>query len=122
MGLAGLTVNEGPHGFTEISYAYASSFTNNGQSFASLNVNSPFYNVSTAIAMMVGRFGLAIPALALAGLFAGQRRRPATLGTLPTDTFSFGVLLVGTALIVGGLSYFAVLALGPIVEHFMMIA
>jgi K+-transporting ATPase ATPase A chain len=65
-------------------------------------------------------FMLAIPALALAGLFAGQRRQPATLGTLPT-AFSFGVLLVGTAVVVGGLSYFAALALGPIVEHFMMI-
>jgi K+-transporting ATPase ATPase A chain len=119
-GLAGLTVNGGPHGFTAIFYAYASSFTNNGQNFASLNANAPFYYVTTAMAMMVGRFGLAIPALALAGLFARQRRRPVTLGTLPTDTFSFGVLLVGTAVVVGGLSYFAALALGPIVEHFMM--
>jgi potassium-transporting ATPase potassium-binding subunit len=119
-GLSGLTVNQGPHGFTSIFYAYASSFANNGQNFASLNANAPFYNLSTAIAMMVGRFGLAIPALALAGLFARQRRRPATVGTLPTDTFSFGVLLVGTAVVVGGLSYFAALALGPIVEHFMM--
>jgi K+-transporting ATPase ATPase A chain len=121
-GLAGLTVNGGPHGFTAILYAYASSFTNNGQNFASLNANAPFYNVSTAIAMMIGRFGLAITALALAGLFIRQRRRPATLGTLPTDTFSFGVLLVGTAIIVGGLSYFSTLALGPIVEHFIMTA
>ncbi|HXU38791.1 MAG TPA: potassium-transporting ATPase subunit KdpA [Blastocatellia bacterium] len=119
-GLAGLTVNGGPHGFTEIFYAYASSFCNNGQSFAGLSANAAFYNVTTAIAMMIGRFGLAIPALALAGLFAAQRRRPMTLGTLPTDTFSFGVLLVGTAVIVGGLSYFAALALGPIVEHLMM--
>lgn len=119
-GLAGLTVNGGPHGFTEIFYAYASSFTNNGQTFASLNANTPFYNVTTALAMMVGRFGLAIPALALAGLFARQRRRPMTLGTLPTDTLSFGVLVIGTAVVVGGLSYFAALALGPIVEHFMM--
>jgi K+-transporting ATPase ATPase A chain len=120
-GLAGLTVNGGPHGFTEIFYAYASSFTNNGQNFASLNANAPFYNISTAIAMMAGRFGLAIPALALAGLFAAQGRRPATLGTLPTDTVSFGVLLVGTAIIVGALSYFTALALGPIVEHFIMV-
>lgn len=119
-GLAGLTVNGGPHGFTEIFYAYASSFTNNGQNFAGLNANAPFYNVTTAIAMMIGRFGLAIPALALAGLFARQRRRPMTLGTLPTDTLSFGVLLVGTALIVGALSYFAALALGPIAEQLML--
>jgi potassium-transporting ATPase potassium-binding subunit len=121
LGLAGLTVNGGPHGFSEIFFAYASSFTNNGQNFASLNANAPFYNVSTAMAMMAGRFGLAIPALALAGLFAAQGRRPTTLGTLPTDTASFGILLVGTAIIVGGLSYFAALALGPIVEHFIMI-
>ena len=72
--------------------------------------------------MMAGRFGHAVPALALAGLFARQRRRPVTAGTLPTDGFSFGVLLVGTALIVGGLSYFAALALGPILEHFILIS
>jgi K+-transporting ATPase ATPase A chain len=72
--------------------------------------------------MMAGRFALAIPALALAGLFAVQRRRPATVGTLPTDTFSFAVLLVGTALIVGGLSYYAALALGPLIEHLMIFA
>lgn len=121
-GLAGLTINGGPHGLTEILYAYGSSFTNNGQSFASLNGNSPFYNATTAVAMMVGRFGLAIPALALAGRFAAQGRRPATLGTLPTDTISFAVLVVGTAVIVGGLSYFAALALGPIVEHLIMVS
>jgi K+-transporting ATPase ATPase A chain len=71
---------------------------------------------------MAGRFAHAIPALALAGLFAAQRRRPVTAGTLPTDTLSFGVLLVGTAVIVGGLSYFAALALGPIIEHFILIS
>jgi K+-transporting ATPase ATPase A chain len=76
--------------------------------------------VTTAIAMMLGRFGLAIPALALAGSFAIQQRRPTTLGTLPAYTFTFGVLVVGTALIVGGLSYFPALALGPIIEHLMM--
>src|SRR5262249_39093893 len=103
MGLAGLTTNGGPHGFTQIFYAYASCITNNGQSFAGLNANSPFYNVTTGIAMMVGRFGLAIPALALAGLFAEQRRRPVTIGTLPTDGLSFAVLVVATAVIVGGL-------------------
>jgi K+-transporting ATPase ATPase A chain len=119
-GLAGLTTNSGPHGFTEILYAYASSFTNNGQNFAGLSSNSPFYNVTTAIAMMAGRFGLAIPALALAGLFAAQRRRPVTPGTLPTDSASFVFLLIGAALIVGALSYYCALALGPIIEHFLM--
>ena len=76
-----------------------------------------FYNTTTAVAMMLGRFALAVPALALAGLFADQKRRPVTLGTLPTDSVAFGVLLVSTAVIVGGLSYFPVLALGPVLEH-----
>ena len=119
-GLAGLSTNEGAHGFTEILYAYASSFANNGQNFAGLNANSIFYNITTALAMMIGRFGLAIPALALAGSFALQQRRPATLGTLPAYTFTFGVLVVGAALIVGGLSYFPALALAPIIEHLLM--
>jgi len=119
-GLAGLTTNGGPHGFTEIFYTYTSCLANNGQTFAGLSANSPFYNLTTAVAMMAGRFGLAIPALALAGLFAKQRRRPVTAGTLPTDNAAFAFLLIGTALIVGGLSYYAALALGPIVEHLMI--
>jgi K+-transporting ATPase ATPase A chain len=119
-GLAGLTTNDGAHGFTEILYAYASSFANNGQNFAGLSANSIFYNLTTALAMMMGRFGLAIPALALAGSFAMQQHRPGTLGTLPAYTFTFGLLVVGTALIVGGLSYFPALALGPIIEHLLM--
>jgi len=113
----GLTTNDGAHGFTEILYAYTSAFANNGQNFAGLSANSIFYNLTTAIAMVVGRFGLAIPALALAGLFAAQGRRPVTLGTLPTDGIEFGVLLGSTALIVGGLSFFPALALGAILEH-----
>jgi K+-transporting ATPase ATPase A chain len=119
-GLAGLTTNNGPHGLTSIMFAYTSSFTNNGQNFAGLSANSAFYNVTTAIAMMVGRFGLAVPALALAGSFAAQGRRPTTLGTMPTYTFTFGLLVVGTALIVGGLSYFPALVLGPVIEHLLM--
>jgi K+-transporting ATPase ATPase A chain len=121
-GLAGLTTNSGPHGFTEILYAYTSCLTNNGQNFAGLSANSIFYNVTTAFAMMVGRFGLAIPALALAGLFARQRRRPVTVGTLPTDSGEFAILVIGATLIVGGLSYFAALALGPILEHLIMLS
>jgi K+-transporting ATPase ATPase A chain len=120
-GRAGLTTNRGPHGFTEIIFAYASCVANNGQSFAGLSANSPFYNITTGIAMMVGRFGLAIPALALAGRFAAQRRRPVTQGTFPTDSLSFAILLLGTALIIGGLSYYAALALGPIMEHMIMV-
>src|SRR5208337_3468232 len=92
-GLSGLTLNTGPHGFTGILFAYTSCFANNGQNFASLNANTPFYNLTTALAMMVGRFGLAIPALALADLFGRQRSTPSSLGTLPTHSFSFGVLL-----------------------------
>ena len=119
-GLAGLTTNAGPHGFSEILYAFTSSFANNGQAFAGLSANSPFYNLATALAMLAGRFGLAIPALALAGRFARQGRRPMTAGTLPTDSFAFPVVLIGTALIVGALSYFPALALGPIVEHLLL--
>jgi K+-transporting ATPase ATPase A chain len=92
-GLSGLTVNGGPHGFTETLFAYTSCFANNGQNFAGLSANTPFYNLTTALAMMVGRFGLAIPALALADLFGRQRSTPSSSGTLPTHSFSFGVLL-----------------------------
>lgn len=119
-GLNGLTTNDGPHGFSEVLVAYTSCLANNGQNFAGLSANSPFYNVSTALVMMVGRFGLAIPALALAGLLAGQGRRPVTTGTLPSDTMLFAVVVVGTALVVGGLSFLPALALGPIVEHLRM--
>lgn len=119
-GLAGLTTNDGPHGLTSIMFAYTSSLANNGQNFAGLSTNSVFYNVTTVIAMMVGRFGLAVPALALAGSFAAQGRRPTTMGTMPTYTFTFGVLVVGTALIVGGLSYFPAIVLGPVIEHLIM--
>lgn len=117
LGLAGLTTNDGPHGFTEILYAFTSSVANNGQSFAGLSANSPFYNIATALAMLVGRFGLSISALALAGHLATQPHRPPTSGTLPTDTALFGGVLAGTAVIVGALSAFPALALGPIVEH-----
>ena len=116
-GLAGLTTNKGAHGLSEILVAYTTSMANNGQNFAGLGANTPFYNITTALAMMVGRFALAIPALALAGLFAQQPRRPATEGTVPTDTPLFAMLTLGTVLIVGALSYFPVLALGPIIEH-----
>jgi len=116
-GLAGLTTNKGPHGLSEILTAYTTSMANNGQNFAGLGANTPFYNVTTALAMMAGRFGLAIPALALAGRFAQQQRKPVTDGTLPTDSLLFGGLVTATILVVGALSYLPVLALGPIVEH-----
>jgi K+-transporting ATPase ATPase A chain len=119
-GRAGLTVNSGPHGFTEIFFAYASALANNGQSMASLNADSVFYNVTTIIAMLVGRFGLAALALAFAGRIAAAPRRTADAGTFPTDGILFGVLLVATALLVGALNFVPALALGPILEHFSM--
>ena len=118
-GLAGPS-SDGPHGFTEVFYAYTSCFANNGQTFAGLNGNTPFYNTTMAVAMMAGRFALAIPALALAGLFARQGRRAPTTGTLPTDTLQFASLIIGTAIIVVGLSFLPALALGPVVEHLLM--
>jgi len=116
-GLAGLTTNKGPHAFTEILFAFTSCFANNGQAFAGLSTNSGFYNVATAIVLMIGRFGLTVPALALGGRFAAQGRRPQTAGTLPTDSFPFAFLLVATALVVGALTYFPALCLGPIAEQ-----
>src|SRR5579871_1934273 len=104
-GLDGLTTNTGIHGFSEILYAYASCMTNNGQAFAGLSANSPFYNITTVISLFMGRYFLAILALALAGRFAMQGRRPFSQGTLPTDTLLFAVIIVGAALIIGGLSY-----------------
>ncbi len=120
-GLAGLTTNSGAHGLTEILNAYASSMANNGQTFAGLSGNSPFYNTTTAVTMLIGRFGLAIPAVALAGLFAKQTRRPMNPGKLQTASPTFAIVIVGTALLVGALSYFPALALGPIVEHLIML-
>lgn len=119
-GLAGLVTNVGPHGVTSILYAYASCCATNGQNFAGLNANSSFYNITTAIAIMVGRFALSIPALALAGRFALQPTRPSTPGTMPSDTPTFVAVLISTIFVVGGLSYFPVLVLGPIVEHFLL--
>jgi potassium-transporting ATPase potassium-binding subunit len=116
-GLSGLSTNNGPHGFTEILFAYASCFANNGQAFAGLSANTTFYNLTTAMAMMAGRFGLAIPALAFAGLFARQKITPSSSGTLPTDSLSFGVVLTAFVLIVSALSYLPALALGPVLER-----
>jgi len=119
MGLAGLTVNGGPHGFTEILFAYTSCFANNGQTFAGLSASTPFYNITTALAMIVGRFGLAIPALALADLFGRQRSVPSSSGTLPTHSFSFGVLLTTCLIAMVALSYLPALALGPVLERLL---
>ena len=118
-GLSGLTVNGGPHGFTGILFAYTSCFANNGQAFASLNANTGFYNLSTAVAMLAGRFGLAIPALGLASRFGRQRNTPTTSGTLPTHSLSFAVLLAACLVILVALSYLPALALGPVLERLL---
>jgi K+-transporting ATPase ATPase A chain len=120
-GLAGLTTNSGAHGLTEVLYAYTSSFSNNGQAFAGLSANNPFYNITTVIAMLLGRFGLAIPALALAGRFAIQPGREPGKGAIPTDTLMFGLIIAATALIVGALTYLPAAALGPVIEHLQML-
>jgi K+-transporting ATPase ATPase A chain len=119
-GRAGLVTNQGAHGFTEIIYAYSSSLANNGQNFAGLNANSVFYNLTTAVAMLVGRFGLGALALALAGYFVEQGRKAVSSGTLATDTPTFAVFLIATILILAGLSYLPAMALGPVIEHLMM--
>ena len=115
-GHAGLTTNSGMRGFTEVLFAYASSMANNGQTMAGLNANSLFYNLTTAVAMLAGRFGLAALALALAGRFAAQGRLATTVGSLPDDSRQFGLLVLGAILLIGGLSFLPALALGPIAE------
>jgi len=113
-------LNPGAHGFSEILYAYTSQGNNNGSAFAGLNVNTPFYSLTGGIAMLISRFWLAIPTLALAGSLARKKFVPAGPGTLPTHTPLFVALLVGVILLVGGLTFLPALALGPIVEHFLM--
>ena len=112
--------NPGPHGFTEVLYAFASMTNNNGSGFAGLNANTPFYNTLGAIAMLVGRYWIAIPTLAIAGSLARKKRIPASAGTLPTDNLLFVVLLVSVILVIGALTFFPALALGPIVEQLML--
>ena len=119
VGLAGLTTNGGPHGFSEILFAYASCFANNGQTFAGLSANTPFYNITTALAMMAGRFGLAIPALALAALFGRQRITPSSTGTLPTHSVSFAILLTTCLITIVALSYLPALVIGPVLERLL---
>ena len=110
----------GPHGFSEIFYLYTSSAANNGSAFGGFTGNTPFYNVTGAIAMFIGRFFVILPMLAIAGSLAAKRSVPAGAGTFPTDGALFVALLVGVVLIVGGLTYFPALSLGPVVEHLMM--
>lgn len=112
--------NAGPHGFSEMLYAYASAVGNNGSAFAGLNANTPFWNLTLAAAMLIGRFAVIVPMLAVAGSVAGKARSPLTSGSFPTDGPLFIGLLVAIVLIVGGLTYFPALALGPVVEHLAM--
>ncbi len=114
--------NAGPHGFSEMLYAYASAVGNNGSAFAGLTANTPFWNLSLAAAMLIGRFAVIVPMLAVAGSLAGKPRSPATSGSFPTDGPLFIGLLVAIVVIVGGLTYFPALALGPLVEHLAMLA
>jgi K+-transporting ATPase ATPase A chain len=115
------TNNGGPHGFSEIMYAYTSGAGNNGSAFAGINANTPWYNMTLGIDMLIARFLFIIPALAIAGSLAGKKLIPVTSGTLPTHGSLFVVLLIGTVVIVGALTYFPALSLGPIVEHFQML-
>jgi K+-transporting ATPase ATPase A chain len=110
----------GPHGFSEILYAYTSAAANNGSAFGGLTGNTPWYNVTLGIGMLMGRFLVIIPALAIAGSLVAKKTVPASAGTFPTDGPLFVGLLVGTILIVGGLTFMPALALGPVVEHLVM--
>jgi K+-transporting ATPase ATPase A chain len=118
-GLAGLA-NSGPHGFSEMLYAYTSATGNNGSAFAGLSANTPFYNTTLSIAMMIGRFMMIVPMLAVAGSLADKRLAPPSSGTFPTHGPLFVSLLVGVILIIGGLTFFPALALGPVVEQIAM--
>jgi K+-transporting ATPase ATPase A chain len=118
-GLSSLN-NQGPHGFSEILYAYTSGTGNNGSAFAGLNANTPFYNTTIGLAMLIGRFAMIVPMMAVAGSLAAKKSIPMSAGTFPTTGMLWVALLVGVVLIVGGLTYFPALALGPIVEHFLM--
>ena len=113
--------NQGPHGLSEMLYAYTSGAGNNGSAFAGLNANTPWYDTTLGIDMLLGRFGMIVPLLALAGSLAKKRIVPASAGTFPVTGVTFAVLLVGTVILVGALTFLPALTLGPIVEHFLML-
>jgi K+-transporting ATPase ATPase A chain len=114
--------NTGAHGFSEVLYAFSSAGNNNGSAFAGLNGNVPFYNIALGLAMLMARYWLLIPTLALAGALARKKYTPPGAGTLPTHTPLFVALLVGTVLLVGALTFVPALVLGPVVEHLQMVA
>src|SRR5665647_3471666 len=113
--------NPGPHGLTEVSYAFTSASNNNGSAFAGFSGNTDWYNTTLGICMLVGRFALMVPVLAIAGSLGRKQKVPPTSGTFPTGTPLFALLLGGIAVIVVGLTYFPVLALGPIIEHLCLL-
>jgi len=118
-GTSGIS-NPGPHGLTQILYAFTSGAGNNGSAFGGLTVNTPWYDVTMGITMLVGRFIMIIPMLAIAGNLANKRYVPPSLGTFPVTTPLFTVLLIGVILIVGALTFFPALSLGPILEHLLL--
>ncbi len=120
-GLASLA-NAGPHGYSEVLYAYTSATANNGSAFAGLSADTPWYDVTIGLAMVMGRFLIIVPVLAIAGSLAAKKTVPVSVGTFPTDGGLFVGLLVGVVLVVGGLTYFPALAVGPVVEHLSMLA
>jgi len=120
-GVAGIA-NPGAHGFSEILYALSSAANNNGSAFAGLSANTPFYNTILGIAMLLGRFGIIVPVLAIAGSLAAKKRIPVGLGTMPTHGPLFVILLIGSVVLVGALTYVPALALGPVIEHLLMIS
>lgn len=115
-------LNPGPHGLSEILYAFTSGTANNGSAFAGLNSNTLFYNLGIGLVMLIGRFGFFLPVFAIAGSLAQKKFIPPSPGTLPTTDLLFTILLVAVIIIVGALTFFPVLALGPIVEHYLMMA
>lgn len=112
--------NDGPHGFSEILYAYSSASENNGSAFAGISVNTPYYNLTLGLATLIGRFLFMIPLIAVGGSLAGKKKVPATSGTFPTHGPLFIGLFVGTVILIAALTFFPALALGPIVEHYLM--
>ncbi|HQI70368.1 MAG TPA: potassium-transporting ATPase subunit KdpA [Bacteroidales bacterium] len=118
-GLSGLN-NPGAHGFSEILYAYSSAAGNNGSAFAGLNINTVFYNLTLGLGMLIGRFGVIIPVLAIAGSMAKKKTIPSSKGTFHTDNFLFVALLIAVIIIVGGLTFFPALSLGPVIDHLLL--
>jgi K+-transporting ATPase ATPase A chain len=119
-GLSALT-NTGPHGLSEILYAFTSATGNNGSAFAGLNANTPYYNDTIGMATLIGRFLMILPMLAIAGNLGNKKRVPPSPGTFPVTSPLFAALLVSVILIVGALTFFPALSLGPIVEHLLML-